>query len=241
MEATRSSSVGGEFPDPASLDTGDSDASPRRLVIGEGEIGNGIQCGVDASIAAEFLADMGLAINEAANSGMCDASKFSGPAGSLVQSICTVDIGGAIAYFAETVTFIQLAILNCADKLDVSALCGSSIAGISAAAAALAPYSAAVNAGCALNGQAKAATGGGRRLRDKVLSAVPKEDSFRRLDAVLGNISSTLKRMGHDPEKVPSFKEQWESMPEADVKDMLGLMEPATVEKSFRGDLPVCE
>merc|ERR1719343_462967 len=79
-------------------------ADGRRLVIGEGTIGNGIQCGVDVSMVAENLADFGLAINEAAESGMCNPSMWTSNLaqniGSLTQSIRTVDIAGAIAYFA---------------------------------------------------------------------------------------------------------------------------------------------
>merc|ERR1719277_2379924 len=133
-------------------------APERRLVIGQGAVGNGVQCGVDVSIVAENIADLGLAINQAAHSTNCQKQNWKGEAGSLARSLCTVDIGGAIAYFSQVVTFTQLAILNCKDFLDIKALCGASIAGIATAAAAIAPYGAAIHAGCALNAQAKEAT-----------------------------------------------------------------------------------
>ena len=69
---------------------------------------------------------MGLAINQAVHSTNCDSKNWDGNHG-LVRSLCTVDIGGAIAYFSQAITFIQLAILNCRDYLDVAALCGCDV------------------------------------------------------------------------------------------------------------------
>ncbi|CAK9035364.1 unnamed protein product [Durusdinium trenchii] len=39
----------------------------RRLLIGEGPVGNGVQCGVDVGMVAANIANMGLAINKAVN------------------------------------------------------------------------------------------------------------------------------------------------------------------------------
>ena len=66
-----------------------------------------------------------------------------------------MDIGGAIAYMSQVVTFINLIVVHCQDFLDVSALCGASISGIITAAAAMAPYGAAVHAACAKGGVLK--------------------------------------------------------------------------------------
>ena len=52
---------------------------------------------------------------------------------------------------SQVVTFINLIVVHCQDFLDVSALCGASIAGITTSAAAIAPYGAAVHAACAKN------------------------------------------------------------------------------------------
>merc|ERR1712176_416965 len=215
-------------------------AKERRLVVGEGTIGNGIQCGVDVSLVAENLADFGLAINEAAESGMCDASYWSSDVpnlGSLTQSVCAVDIAGAIAYFAQSITFINLAVVNCADLLDVKALCGAAISGIATSAAGIAAFGSAINAACAdgPSSLAKAAAGG-RRLS--------RENSLERLRKVTATMRSTMDRMGHDSSKVPSFTEQAQApMPDADVKKLLELAEPAANEKSMRGSWvqPVCQ
>ena len=67
----------------------------------------------------------------------------------IFSAACTVDIGGAIAYMSQVVTFINLIVVHCQDFLDVSALCGASISGIITAAAAMAPYGAAVHVACA--------------------------------------------------------------------------------------------
>ena len=73
----------------------------------------------------------------------------------IFSALCTVDIGGAIAYMSQVVTLINLIVVHCQDFLDVSALCSASISGIITAAAAMAPYGAAVHAGCAKGGVLK--------------------------------------------------------------------------------------
>mmetsp|Transcript_23064 Transcript_23064/g.43358 ORF Transcript_23064/g.43358 Transcript_23064/m.43358 type:complete len:325 (+) Transcript_23064:3-977(+) len=130
----------------------------RRLLIGEGPIGNGIQCGIDVGMVVTNLANLGLAINAAVNSGNCDKKSLQSPLNHLTgipEALCTVDIGGAVTYMSQAVTFINLLVVHCSDFLDVSALCGASIAGITTAAAAMAPYGAAVHAACRQNHVAK--------------------------------------------------------------------------------------
>ena len=98
------------------------------------------------------LANMGISINSAVNSGQCGRVNLDGPINKVTgifTALCTVDIGGAIAYMSQVVTFINLIVVHCQDFLDVSALCGASISGIITSAAAMAPYGAAVHAACA--------------------------------------------------------------------------------------------
>eukprot|EP00438_Fugacium_kawagutii_P002891 Skav214399 [mRNA] locus=scaffold2495:56279:63358:+ [translate_table: standard] len=134
---------------------GDQTVRGRRLLIGEGAVGNGVQCGVDVGMVAANIANMGLAINKAVNINKCKASTFRSPLNvfkGIPQSLCTVDIGGAVAYIGQVVTFINLIIVHCQDDfLDVNALCAGSIAAITTGAAAIAPYGAAVHAACANN------------------------------------------------------------------------------------------
>ena len=97
---------------------------------------------------------MGIAINKAVNVNKCKASTFRSPIAvfkGIPQALCTVDIGGAVAYIGQVVTFINLIVVHCQDFLDVNALCAGSIAAITTGAAAIAPYGAAVHAGCAEN------------------------------------------------------------------------------------------
>ena len=127
----------------------------RRLLIGEGPIGVGVQCGVNVGMVVANLANMGLSINSAVNSGQCGRVSLNGPLNKVTgifTALCTVDIGGAIAYMSQVVTFINLIVVHCQDFLDVSALCGASISGIITSAAAMAPYGAAVHAACAKGG-----------------------------------------------------------------------------------------
>ena len=124
----------------------------RRLLVGEGAIGVGVQCGVNIGMVVANIANMGISINSAVNSGFCGRINRQGPINKVTgvfDALCTVDIGGAIAYMSQVVTFINLIVVHCQDLLDVSALCGASISGIITAAAAVAPFGAAVHAGCA--------------------------------------------------------------------------------------------
>eukprot|EP00439_Symbiodinium_sp_Y106_P004841 s7018_g1.t1 len=89
------------------------------------------------------LANMGISINSAVNSGHCGRvglnSHFNKDTG-VMSALCTVDIGGAIAYMSQDL-----------QSRDTRA----SISGIITAAAAMAPYGAAVHAGCAKGGVLK--------------------------------------------------------------------------------------
>ncbi|CAE7667886.1 unnamed protein product, partial [Symbiodinium necroappetens] len=131
---------------------GDQTVRDGRRLIGQGPIGVGVQCGVDVGMVVANLANMGISINSAVNSGQCGRVSLNGPINKVTgifSALCTVDIGGAIAYMSQVVTFINLIVVHCQDFLDVSALCGASISGIITAAAAMAPYGAAVHAACA--------------------------------------------------------------------------------------------
>ncbi|CAK9076446.1 Uncharacterized protein SCF082_LOCUS36853 [Durusdinium trenchii] len=127
----------------------------RRLLIGQGPVGNGVQCGVDVGMVAANIANMGLAINKAVNVNRC--GKFATEKNPLnvlkgiPAALCVVDIAGAVAYIGEVVTFINLVVVQCQDFLDVSALCGVSISAITTGAAAIAAYGGAVHAACRYN------------------------------------------------------------------------------------------
>lgn len=148
-------------PTPPTLSTskisvlGDQTKPPyRRLLIGEGTVGNGVQCGVDVGMVAANIANLGIAINKAVNVNKCKKSTFRTPLNVLKgipEALCTVDIGGAVAYMSQVVTFVNLIVVHCQDLLDVNALCAGSIAAITTGAAAIAPYGAAVHAACRYN------------------------------------------------------------------------------------------
>ncbi|CAJ1441302.1 unnamed protein product [Effrenium voratum] len=98
---------------------GDQTVRGRRLLIGEGPVGNGIQCGVDVGMVAANIANMGLAINSAVNSGNCNWQSLHSPLNKLKgipEALCTVDIGGAVAYVGQVVTFINLIVVHCQDR-----------------------------------------------------------------------------------------------------------------------------
>mmetsp|Transcript_13163 Transcript_13163/g.31404 ORF Transcript_13163/g.31404 Transcript_13163/m.31404 type:complete len:500 (+) Transcript_13163:98-1597(+) len=160
LAATASLAAATCTPTPPQLTTskisvlGDQTVRDRRLLIGEGPIGVGVQCAVNVGMVAANIANMGISVFLAAKKGFCGRvlrqsalNKVTG----IPDALCTVDIGGAIAYMSQVVTFINLIVIHCQDFLDVSALCGGSISGIITSAAAIAPYGAAVHAACAKN------------------------------------------------------------------------------------------
>eukprot|EP00913_Durusdinium_trenchii_P022709 g21328.t1 len=129
---------------------GDTSLKGRRLLIGQGEVGNGVQCAVDVGMVAANLANLGMAINKAVNVHDCKKSTFKRPLNVLKgipEAWCTVDIGGAVAYISQAlsacaksvVTFINFIVVHCEDFLDINALCAGSIAAITTGAAAVAP------------------------------------------------------------------------------------------------------
>ncbi|CAK9000861.1 Uncharacterized protein SCF082_LOCUS6683 [Durusdinium trenchii] len=133
---------------------GDTSLKGRRLLIGQGEVGNGVQCAVDVGMVAANLANLGMAINKAVNVHDCKKSTFKRPLNVLKgipEAWCTVDIGGAVAYISQVVTFINFIVVHCEDFLDINALCAGSIAAITTGAAAVAPYGAAIHVGCRHN------------------------------------------------------------------------------------------
>ena len=98
---------------------GDQTVRGRRLLIGEGAVGNGVQCMVDVGMVASNIANMGLAINSAVNSGNCNWQSLHSPLNKLKgipEALCTVDIGGAVAYIGQVVTFINLIVVHCQDR-----------------------------------------------------------------------------------------------------------------------------
>jgi len=212
----------------------------RRLLIGQGAVGNGIQCSVDVAMVAENAADIGLSINQAVNNKF-DYCKKGVKQDSLTRSLCAVDVGGAIAYLSQVITFISLAILHCKDFLDVKALCSASVAAIVTGAAGIAPFGAAINAGCAKNKEAKAAVAslnipGGRRLAEISDLKMPlkpgKPDSIARMNEVMQDLRATMTKLGHNVSAIPKHQT---TDPE-DLKNLLSLMEPPLYEKaSFRG------
>jgi len=193
--------------------------SGRRLAIGQGAVGNGVQCSVDVSIVAANIANLGLAINQAVHSTNCDPDNINANSNGLKRALCTVDIGGAIAYFGQVVTFTQLAILNCKDFLDIKALCGASIAGIATAAAAIAPYGAAIHAACALKGQP-------RRLEDR-----DDRNPVAHMNEVMRSLQATMAELGMNATAVPGIHNQ-NTASEADLRKLVNLMEPAMTENT---------
>lgn len=112
------------------------------------------QCIVSATSVAWWLAQAGLAINAAANPNAA-ASCYLPPKGEKLsrarkysQALCAADVSGAIYAFGEAVQYIQLAVAQCSDQLNLMAMCGAGIDGIVTSFAGMASSSSALYIAC---------------------------------------------------------------------------------------------
>ena len=62
----------------------------RRLLIGHGPSGVGVQCGVDVGMVVANLANMGISINSAVNSGQCGRVSLDGPINKVTGLVCAL-------------------------------------------------------------------------------------------------------------------------------------------------------
>lgn len=170
---------------------------------------------------------------------MSKQPKSSSKVTGIFSALCTVDIGGAIAYMSQVVTFINLIVVHCQDFLDVSALCGASISGIITAAAAMAPYGAAVHAACAKGGVLK------NPKKQALINGLYTVPTFpRRLEEVkkvqeLKDAMANLKDLRQKLESKIGFNASVPTMySEANMEQMIQLMNDgiaSDAETSMRG------
>jgi len=168
----------------------------RRLLIAQGQIGVGVQCTVDVGMVAANIANMGISILLAAKKGFCGRVLREGSLNKLTgipTALCTVDVGGAVAYMSQVVTFINLIVIHCQDFLDVSALCGGSISGIITSAAAIAPYGAAVHAACAKNTVTKSGELQGVLNSLYKVPALPRR--LEEMDSAMANLQNMRRKL----------------------------------------------
>mmetsp|Transcript_142654 Transcript_142654/g.455927 ORF Transcript_142654/g.455927 Transcript_142654/m.455927 type:complete len:498 (-) Transcript_142654:317-1810(-) len=123
-------------------------APPRKLLYGGGMASTGVQCYVDISDFVWFLAQAGLSISSASGhtgllggcppKNMFGGDKQKGPIYHWAQMYCAADVTGIITFLGAVAAFIQFAVVNCGDVLDLPVICGAAIAGSVAGAASTA-------------------------------------------------------------------------------------------------------
>ncbi|CAK9081231.1 unnamed protein product [Durusdinium trenchii] len=213
-------------------------APGRRLLIGEGTIGNGVQCGIDVGMVAANIANMGLAINKAVNVNRC--GKFATEKQPLnvlkgiPDALCTVDIAGAVAYISQVVTFINLIVVHCQDFLDVNALCAGSIAAITTGASAIAAYSGALHAACRYNGLLKQPTKAVAKINElwtlpdplhRRLEETEADEPTPALEESLKTIRETRKNLDQHLAHLGMNFSSFNTYSQADKETLLNLME----------------
>lgn len=123
----------------------------RRLFIGTGIGGMGVQCGVDVGFIADNIYDTIFYIQQAVQLDTCSKRTRYGPYNYLTgvpEAACVLDIAGAIAWISQIATFVQQLVSHCPDLLELPTLCGSSSSGLFSSAAQIASWGSQVAIAC---------------------------------------------------------------------------------------------
>lgn len=123
----------------------------RRLFMGSGIGGTGVQCGVDVGFIADNIYDTVFYIHQAIQLNSCRKRVRYGAYNYLTgvpEAACALDIAGAIAWITQIATFVQQLISHCPDILELPTLCGSSITGMASSASQIASWGSQVAIAC---------------------------------------------------------------------------------------------
>lgn len=123
----------------------------RRLFVGTGIGGMGVQCGVDVGFIVDNIYDTIFYIQQAVQLNTCTKHVRYGPYNYLTgvpEAACALDIAGAIAWISQIGTFVQQLVSHCPDLLELPTLCGSSASGLFSAASQIASWGSQVAIAC---------------------------------------------------------------------------------------------
>lgn len=134
-------------------------APARQLLFGGGKDATAAQCSVEIAGTMWALASAAMAINSLGNQeegGSCPPKNFltgsERPSNNILykvpQALCTVDVTSALLSFFGAATYIQLAVVNCLDTLNLGAICGSGITGLLASSAGVAQAASGMYVAC---------------------------------------------------------------------------------------------
>ncbi|CAJ1337665.1 unnamed protein product [Effrenium voratum] len=130
---------------------GNTAGPARRLFIGSGIGGTGVQCGVDVGFIVDNIYDTIFFIQQGVNLNMCNKNVRFGPYSYLTgvpEAACAMDIAGAVAWITQIATFVQQLINHCPDLLNLPTLCGSSATGLVSAASQIATWGSQIAISC---------------------------------------------------------------------------------------------
>mmetsp|Transcript_103301 Transcript_103301/g.258994 ORF Transcript_103301/g.258994 Transcript_103301/m.258994 type:complete len:673 (-) Transcript_103301:228-2246(-) len=192
-------------------------APPRQLLFGGGRGSTATQCAVEINSAMWNLADAGLAINQAANELnpacpvqdvrkspeglLLKATGLASAAQDMSQGLCAINIEAAIGFFFQVMHQISLAVVNCADTLNLGAMCSAGVTSLLAGGTGIATTGTAIWTACDT-----AMTKEGKRLQKLLSTQTESEETnavFNVAARRLGSHSSVedLKRRFATPEE----------------------------------------
>mmetsp|Transcript_157425 Transcript_157425/g.504989 ORF Transcript_157425/g.504989 Transcript_157425/m.504989 type:complete len:622 (+) Transcript_157425:62-1927(+) len=207
-----------------------AEAPPRQLLFGGGKGSTATHCSVEIMNTMWALASAALSIDSAGNvtGPRCPVKNVltgsTKPSDSLLytvpEALCTVDVSGAIVGFLSAMTYIELAVVNCVDTINLGAICASGLTGLAAASAGVAQAGTGLWLACDL-GQKKiikkplnlvrgidVKTGWVTSLMSGGSSGVPSSPLGRRLAAVADEHMAKVQHQFETPEE--AFKSQAE-------------------------------
>merc|ERR1712232_1517609 len=74
--------------------------------------------------------------------------KLKGPIYKLSEAYCTYNVAGILVAYAQVIAFLQAAIVNCQDVLNLKAICGAGVTGLLGSLAEIAEAGAGVHISC---------------------------------------------------------------------------------------------
>lgn len=134
-------------------------APARQLLFGGGHASTGTQCGIEVTNILWSLGKALLGINAAVNGNLGSTGKcpptnilggklMKGPYYKINEAFCAQNIGGILVAYSQIIGFLQIAIVDCEDVLNLDAICGAGVTAMLGSFAAITQAGSGVHLAC---------------------------------------------------------------------------------------------